>query len=622
MPEPLDALTLPLRGSRLVEASAGTGKTWTIAALYVRLVLGHGEGLGRALLPGEILVMTFTKAATRELSDRIRRRLVEAAAFFRHNSEGNGEGNSEVSSEGNADTFLRALRESYAPGAARETAAWRLSSAAEAMDDASVHTIDAWCQRMLREHAFDSGCLFDEELQPNETQMLRQAAHDYWRQQVYPLQGDALAAVLAQWRNVAALIDDVRKLAEKPLPEVDAEADLASLLAGWTSAQTARLAGLKAGWDRRADTMLAWLKQQWARRDCPLNKQSLGPASGARWLSALREWALDPHQAAPDVKKGAENLRASSLPLAAKGGPLGPVPAEFAEFGQLMDTLAATPRLVPLLRAHALARVRQRLQHLKQQAGRYGYADMLQRLDDALDEPARGAHAAQLRQRILAQYPAALIDEFQDTSPRQLSIFDRVYRIAGNDAARALLLIGDPKQSIYAFRGADIHSYLQARSATAGRHHALAVNRRSTKALVQAVNAVFAQAEARPGRGAFFFRDATQPAEEGLPFAPVEAAGRRRTRGARSTRPARSAATRARQRPAARTARAVSASTPNCAASANTARASPRSPPSASSRCSAAHPPRSRAATAGSRKRLRPGDVAVRTPAPETSSTC
>ena len=154
----LDPLSLPLRGSRLIEASAGTGKTWTIAALYLRLVLGHGaEGQrpARALLPGEILVLTFTKAATRELSDRIRARLVEAAAVFRGEPAPKD------------DDFLPRLLAQYPDGAQRRQAAWRLALAAEAMDEAAVTTIDAWCQRMLREHAFDSGCLFDEELQAN-----------------------------------------------------------------------------------------------------------------------------------------------------------------------------------------------------------------------------------------------------------------------------------------------------------------------------------------------------------------------------------------------------------------------------------------------------------------------
>ena len=112
----LQPLQFPLWGSRLIEASAGTGKTWTIAALYLRLVLGHGaeNGFARPLTPPEILVMTFTRAATRELSDRVRARLIEAVQCFR------GEAEPEAH-----DQFLRDLRDAYAPGAERDTAAWR-----------------------------------------------------------------------------------------------------------------------------------------------------------------------------------------------------------------------------------------------------------------------------------------------------------------------------------------------------------------------------------------------------------------------------------------------------------------------------------------------------------------
>ena len=116
--------------------------------------------------------MTCTRAATRELSDRIRARLLEATRCFR------GEA---VPHE--ADHYLQHLLADYADPAARQQAAWRLAMAAEGMDDASIHTIDAWCQRMLREHAFDSGNLFDEEWEPDEQQRQTESAQDYWRQQ-------------------------------------------------------------------------------------------------------------------------------------------------------------------------------------------------------------------------------------------------------------------------------------------------------------------------------------------------------------------------------------------------------------------------------------------------------
>ena len=143
----LDVLTLPLQGIQLIEASAGTGKTWTLAALYVRLILGHGWQ-GQGLMPPQILVMTFTEAATAELRDRIRARLTQAAQFFR------GQQKEEV-----ADDFLRHLQASLGTDRNSHHAA-RLEEAAQWMDEAAIYTIHSWSSRMLRQHAFDSQSLF------------------------------------------------------------------------------------------------------------------------------------------------------------------------------------------------------------------------------------------------------------------------------------------------------------------------------------------------------------------------------------------------------------------------------------------------------------------------------
>ncbi len=525
MSDALDPLTLPLQGSRLIEASAGTGKTWTIAALYVRLVLGHGA-LGRPLTPGEILVMTFTKAATRELAERIRGRLVQAAARFR----------GEPPRDDEEDVFIAGLLAAFPEGPDRRRAAWRLALAAEAMDDAAIHTIDAWCQRMLREHAFDSGCLFDEELQANEAAVLADAVRDYWRRQVYPLGGEAFDAVLAQWANVGALEKDMRAFLEAPLPAGAGEGSLGEAIAREARERREALAARKAGWAGRAEEMSSWLGQVWKEKKHPASKGLPSEKDGTRWIKALKAWALDPKSEVLDLKKGEERLSHAAVRAAFAHDPAVAIPHCFAEFDALMAALKRLPAAGPALRLHAAAGVRERMQQLKAQAGAFGFADMLNRLERALDEAIHGEKARRLRQRIVGQYPAALVDEFQDTSPVQLRIFDRLYRIAENDPARALLLIGDPKQAIYGFRGADIHSYLQAREATRGRHHVLGTNHRSTQGLVEAVNRVFKAAEDRAGEGAFQFRAAALAGEAGsavnagdarsgsaLPFVEVQA---------------------------------------------------------------------------------------------------
>ena len=510
----LNAIDFPLWGSRLIEASAGTGKTWTIAALYLRLVLGHGaeHGFARALRPAEILVMTFTRAATRELSDRIRARLLEAARCFR--------GEAPVP---DGDRFLAQLLASYPEGAARTQAAWRLALAAEGMDDAAVHTIDAWCQRMLREHAFDSGSLFDEELSADERTVQTEAAQDYWRQQCYPLAGEVLDTVLAVWNGVDALVADMRGLVAQDLPEGAGEGSLADCVLRARQDRHTAIAALKTGWAARAGEMQQWLDDQTAPKECDWNRTKLKPASYTQWLEQIADWADSPAAEPLALTKAAwSRLGPAGLREARKdGAPPIALPVHFEALAALQAAQEALPDPAVALRLHAAARVQQRIAQLKRQTGTFGFADMLQRLDQAL----AGPNGERLRERMLAQTPVALIDEFQDTSPLQYRIFDRLYRTVDNSVQTALLLIGDPKQSIYGFRGADIHSYLAARRATAGRHYMLGTNHRSTTALVAAVNHWFGRAEARAGAGAFLFRGAAGQ-DNPLPFVPVQARGR------------------------------------------------------------------------------------------------
>ncbi|MBC7456564.1 MAG: exodeoxyribonuclease V subunit beta [Massilia sp.] len=537
----LNPLNFPLHGSRLIEASAGTGKTWTIAALYLRLVLGHGgaDGFERALLPADILVMTFTRAATRELSNRVRERLVEAAAFFRRPVTPDAPympdldgayptgADLDAADPDAADPYLAALAAAYPDHSARQQAAHRLMLAAETMDEAAIFTIDAWCQRMLREHAFDSGSLFDEELLSDEHTLFEDAAHDYWRQHVYPLNSNALAALTACWQDVGAMKGAVRELVRRHhlLGEVQDEA-LAVLIVRAERARLAELAGLKQGWIERANQMEQWIAGQRALAPKCFNGTKLRPDSLVKWFDALRAWAGAPAQVTPVLTDTAwHRLTPDGILDACSKGYLADAPACFEHTTDLWEALKAIEPLAHALHRHAASSIARRMDELKRRNRQFGFADMIERLKTALEGPNGDA----LRERISTQFPVAMIDEFQDTSPDQYAIFNLLYRVLDNDPARGLFLIGDPKQSIYGFRGADINSYLSARRATEGRHYQLGINYRSTAALVNAVNQLFLHAEgsgAHPGfaAGAFKFR---QHGVNPLPFDAVTAQGRK-----------------------------------------------------------------------------------------------
>lgn len=510
----LHADRFPLFGSRLIEASAGTGKTWTIASLYVRLVLGHGDEHAHPLPlhPAQILVMTFTRAATRELSDRIRQRLNQAAALFRGET-------------GEADEFLAGLLNDYPDPAARELAAYRLAMAAQAMDEAAVMTIDAWCQRMLKEHAFDSACLFDENLISDERRLQEQALRDYWRQQIYPLNGEIYQQVSQVWPDLSVLETHLRALLGRTSDLAPAMLKLS--LADFIAAQQTELLALATPLKQRCQPLLAvtaeWILSQRERNPKQFSAIKFKPALIDTLLNHLQDWLQDSRAVQPEaLDKILEKFSPANMLAACNKGYTPELPSQIGSLIEQLELLQQLPGLPMRMYQHAAWHIAERIAVLKQQQHQAGFNDMLQRLRAAL----LGANGAVLRQRILLQFPVALIDEFQDTSPDQFAIFNAIYRIADNAPDSGLFLIGDPKQSIYGFRGADIYSYLKARRATAGRHYVLGTNFRSSRELVAAVNLWFEypeqDAQNYPG-GAFLFRKA---GVNDLPFEPVAANGK------------------------------------------------------------------------------------------------
>lgn len=615
-PRRVDPLHFPLWGSRLIEASAGTGKTYTIAALYLRLVLGHGErgtaGLDaayppeadmgflegakpsekatafrEALTPPKILVVTFTEAATLELRDRIRARLAEAAAFFRASAEvveaetcldamgagrvpdqdvvgGHSTPDATSAREDlavlpKADPFLQGLRDTYPPAQWSERAR-TLQLAAEWMDESAISTIHGWCNRMLREHAFDSRGLFNQTLSTDTSELLAEACRDYWRNfcQGLPLEA---ARVLQGWwadpdalqKEVQSLLSDLDALSGEGQPPAEAIGEalqqrreqLQALKAPWREGWIDELGRMldagreKPAASRRGKGGAEPVSEARPEQAFPigwLNGSKVRTNNQAQWLQLLRDWVDDADMAKPGLSETAMNrltpdgLRdAFGKDVDAQDSALVAIldhPALVA-MAALPGRLAALPdgRQATLL--HAARWIEARYRRARDQRSEMSFDDLLRQLAQALN--ADGGE--RLAERIRTQFPVAMIDEFQDTDPVQYSIFNRVYRLEKNCPEQALILIGDPKQAIYAFRGADIHTYLRAREATWGRHYTLDTNFRSSKAMVAAVNHVFEVAEQRPG-GAFRFGAVSDDgdgagAAASLPFLAVKAQGRK-----------------------------------------------------------------------------------------------
>ena len=498
--QPLDVLGLPLGGQQVIEASAGTGKTYTLAGLYVRLVLGHGRRT--PLLPPQILVMTFTEAATAELRARIRDRLAGASAYFRACALG--------AEPAEADDFLARLRTSI-PSDDWLQAAHRLALAAQWMDDAAVFTIHGWSQRMLREHAFESASLFDQEVLTDPSDLHRAVARDYWRRWMYPMPPDAVALVQKVAADPDALLKKVQVLWQQWARQPAATTDPATDSAPASPSTPTTLAQAAAEWsaeERRLDALArAAFTPAWraAVGQAATVKGLKGYAANhlAGWLQKLDDW-----MAGADIDpRTLERFGHDKLAAAWKN------PAPGLDFSTLtsIDQWVAhrnhPPAIEPDLLAHAAHEMRQDVQRRKDAQAQFGFDDLLHRLYRAVRQP-DGAMAAAIRR----QYPVALVDEFQDTDPWQYGALEVIY--GGAHAARGdepdaptLLMIGDPKQAIYSFRGADLPTYLRARDQAAG-IHTLSDNFRSAPPVVAAVNHIFLHASQPFGR---------------VPYAPVNA---------------------------------------------------------------------------------------------------
>ena len=216
----LNPLTMPLIDNNLIEASAGTGKTYTITTLYLRALLGLQQGENNVPMSVEqILVVTFTEAATEEIRDRVRAKLIEAKeALFYLDCE-----------DANKPKIDALLVDIIAQIPDKTLAFERLDGAIKMMDEAAIFTIHGFCQRMLKYHAFESGSLFDNEFILDEQQYLLTAIKDFWRCTVYPLSGAMLQLFLRQWRSPESLLSEIRPLLNKQASRFEPQIDKAQL---------------------------------------------------------------------------------------------------------------------------------------------------------------------------------------------------------------------------------------------------------------------------------------------------------------------------------------------------------------------------------------------------------
>ncbi len=458
--EVFDAARLELkRGINLVEASAGTGKTYAIGMLVLRTLIELRVPIEK------ILIVTFTKAATEELKARIRAKLVEARELLK------------VDDESTADTVDKTMVDWISTITNRQAALHLLQLALYDIDRAGIFTIHGFCQRMLVEQALESGQLFDVELLTDIAAIRNEIADDFWRSHVYSLDPLPCALLTRSFPDPEQLLASVTAVFGENgriEPQVDSIDDV--------------LSRLKAA----MDAMVSW----WTKDNSHLYhcfssalaegyfKKSVSEDFEV-WFQSLKEFFSGESVVLPEKihllgrEQLTDELNGKKLQGAKKQAYLADWPLPGAELEELQ---AAADSLLLTIRVSLARKLRKEVSLRLEQQGTMGFNDLIIRLSTAL----KGDRGHFLKQILGERFAVALIDEFQDTDSCQWHIFSEIF--GGNK--HYLYLIGDPKQAIYKFRGADIHSYFQARKA-AGRLLTLEKNYRSHPSLVKEVNRLF-----------------------------------------------------------------------------------------------------------------------------------
>ncbi|MGB1311085.1 MAG: UvrD-helicase domain-containing protein, partial [Leucothrix sp.] len=455
-----------LQGTNLIEASAGTGKTFSIAMLVLRFIVEQKLSIE------EILVVTFTKAATQELRVRIRNRLQDLRGYLLNPS----------SADNLDEAFMQWADQLEDPQAIIS----QITQALAAIDNAAIFTIHGFCQRMLKQYALESGQLFDTELTANLDALEQSIAEDYWRKQLYAAPAFKAALLSSRFKTPEALFNSIKPInatmmivperqAIDPLVE-QAEMSCTSLI---TQIEAALIEPLKrliaeqsncfrtaflADFEQLAKGVMSWVAS---------GKVEKVPLATLQKLS---------FEALADAVHGSKAPKDSSLSLEERKA-LFLRNAGLSEISDLEHLLNQTKQLMIALRLGLFDYIQQHLDDQKDMRNVLSYDDLISRLAKAV-----AGDDNLLTASLRRQFRVALIDEFQDTDQQQWDIFSGVY----HTQAHYLYLIGDPKQAVYKFRGADIYSYLAAKQ-VANRAYTLENNYRSAPVLIKSVNYLYSK---------------------------------------------------------------------------------------------------------------------------------
>lgn len=445
-----EVLTVPLTGSNLIEASAGTGKTYSIAILALRILLEKKNPIN------EILMVTFTNAAVAELQERIRIFVREAYKY--------------VNGQDIGDRQIMAVVDASRNHLSRQEAQQILRNALLNLDEASIMTIHGFCQKSLNEFAFETNQLFHAELIQDISEIILKEIQQFWRTHITPLKDEYLKILISHsftHDSIYVVLKD--HLNEKNYlfydveRDYDLESDLEKNTEGKVKSLQNEISFLKEKIIGKISSQKEHIKSQSEK-----NKN-------AQKLFQNLETPEEIIEAINDKKntKYIQELFPEYL-------------NDIQHYYELIENLAnEEQKVITDIYCFAIQEISKQIENHKLALNLMSFDDMIVRMHRALMQGENTPLANELRKK----YKAVFIDEFQDTDKRQYEIFENAF----HDNS-ILFYIGDPKQSIYAFRKADIATYFKARNKVDNVYN-MNINYRSTSSLINALNHFFSPYE-------------------------------------------------------------------------------------------------------------------------------
>lgn len=475
---PFNPKTVDLQDSNLIEASAGTGKTYSIAIMALRLVVEQNIKIQ------EILMVTFTKAAVAELETRVR-------AFIRLGLK---------VARGNAidDTMITSIVSKAIADEDRETITKRLYEANLFLDETSVLTIHSFCQKVLKEFSFETNQIFGAEaISPDEyNQLIEDHFNEYWRKKITTLDVRLLKGMIAYNFSRDGMLEIVKGGLAGKKPTVTggvpanflSAAHINKLLNGEEQEQEKRTA-LK-------EQILNYIQEWGSSLEDKIKAGGVNPTKTFLPLIApeLRMLLFDML-----IKKASTHYMTKTFGV--------PFVALLQSYAASLNISEDQIRLfIAQIAIDAFNYVQQRVAFDKQEKGHITFDDMIVSLKNALSiEENKQTLTAALNEK----YKAVFIDEFQDTDKDQYLIFHTLFQ-----QHAILFYIGDPKQSIYGWRKADMATYFQAKNEVTHLHD-MNENHRSSKSFIRAMNQFFLPTE---NFDSFHY----EKEEDGINYIPVD----------------------------------------------------------------------------------------------------